>query len=123
MPQISIVFYQDEDGACPVLEWLDGQDEKVQNKLSAVIEMLRERGHELHRPQAAYLRDDIYELRVRYQNVHYRILYFFHDRLCAVLAHGIKKKSRIPDRGFNVAVRRKGLFQGDPLGHSHTGES
>lgn len=44
---------------------------------------LEELGHELRRPEADYLRDDIHELRVRFQSVNYRMLYFFRGRTAA----------------------------------------
>jgi len=58
-PMISAVFYRDEDGTCPLLEWLDSLPRRAQAKCVVRIERLREKGHELHRPEAGYLRDGI----------------------------------------------------------------
>ena len=52
---------------CPVLEWLDELPLKIQDKCAARIKRLMACGHELRRPEADYLRDGIYELRVRYR--------------------------------------------------------
>lgn len=87
MPQTQVVFFAADDGSVPLLEWMDGLQAKVQNKCIVRIERLAELGHELRRPEADLLRDGIYELRVRAGNVHYRILYFFHEGQ-AVLSHG-----------------------------------
>jgi len=63
-----------------------------------------ELGHELRRPEADLLRDGIYELRARLGTVNYRILYFFHGRNVAVLAHAITKENEIPVVEINRAV-------------------
>ena len=88
VPKIRVVFYREPGGSAPVLEWLDGLPPKAQDKCLVKIERLRDLGHELRRPEADLLRDGIYELRVGLQGLNYRILYFFHGRAAAVLAHG-----------------------------------
>ena len=65
MPETTVVFYADDDGSAPLLTWLDQQQRKVQDKCLVKIERLAELGHELRRPEADFLRDGIYELRVR----------------------------------------------------------
>ena len=57
------------------------------------LERLREMGRELRRPEADFLRDGIYELRVSLQGVHHRILYFFHGAVAAVVSHGLIKEA------------------------------
>lgn len=90
---ISVVFYRDDDGTCPLLEWLDSLPRKAQDKCVVRIERLKELGHELRRPEADYLRDSIYELRAKHSGTNYRILYFFHERTAVVLSHGIMKQA------------------------------
>lgn len=51
----------------PVLDWLDALPDKVKAKCLVRIERLKEQRHELRRPEADYLRDGIYELRVGYR--------------------------------------------------------
>lgn len=82
---------------------------------------MEESGHELRRPEADYLRDDIYELRASYQGTHYRMLYFFHGRTAVVVSHGIVKESAVPPREIAVAVKRKKAFQADPDKHGFEG--
>ena len=50
------------------------------------------------------------ELRARLGTVNYRILYFFHGRNVAVLAHAITKENEIPVVEINRAVERKRTF-------------
>ena len=118
MPKIDVVFYQEETGSVPVLDWLDSLPAKAQDKCRVRIERLRDQGHELHRPEADYLRDGIYELRVGLRGVNYRMLYFFHGRLAAVLARGLTKEREVPPRDIDEAIRRKREFETDPRRHT-----
>ncbi len=54
MPRTEVVFFQNDDGSVPLLEWLDDQPEKAQNKCIVRIERLEEMGHELRRPEADF---------------------------------------------------------------------
>ena len=85
----------------------------------AAIDRLREFGHELRRPTADFLRDGIYELRARKGHVNYRLLYFFHGRGVAVVAHSLTKEDVIPDAHFARALSRKRAFEEDPEGHTY----
>jgi len=82
MPAVNVVFYQKQPGNFPVVDWLRILNEtnpKAYDKCRAAIARLALLGHELRRPEADYLRDDIYELRIRLGSVNYRLLYFFMD--------------------------------------------
>ena len=74
-------------------------------------------GHELRRPGADLLRDGIYELRVNLQGIHYRILYFFHGSVAAVVAHGIVKERAVPPMEIERAIARKRRFEANPAKH------
>ena len=117
VPRVRLVLYA-EEGASPVLEWLQGLPERVYAKGLDRVERLAELGHELRRPEADYLGEGIYELRWRVQSVNYRLLYFFHGREAVVLSHGLTKEDRIPPREMNLAIRRKAAFQKNPEAHT-----
>jgi len=119
MPKTTVVFYQEDPKTVPVLDWLDSLPEKALDKCLVRIERLRALGHELRRPEADLLRDGIYELRVRLGTVNYRMLYFFHGRIAAVLAHGLIKEKEVPQRDLQLAVRRKRNFESDPERHTY----
>ena len=119
MSRTLVVFYKDHEGNVPVLEWMDALLTKVQDKCVVKIERLRELGHELRRPEADLLRNGIYELRVGREGMNYRILYFFHGRVAAVLAHGIIKEREVPSKDIDLALERKRLFEQDPEGHTY----
>jgi hypothetical protein len=114
VPRTQVVFYREKDGTVPVLVWLDTLPQKAQDKCRARIERLKALGHELRRPEADYLRDGVYELRVRLQGVNYRILYFFHGQIAAVLSHGVVKEKAVPPVEIERAVIRKQRFEKDP---------
>jgi phage-related protein len=125
MPQTTVVFYQDEDRGVPVLEWLrvlHRRDRRAYAKCIARIQRLAEMGHELRRPEADYLRDEIYELRARRGRVQYRMLYFFHGQNLAVLAHALTKEGQVPAADIERAIRRKAAFERNPEGHSYEEE-
>jgi phage-related protein len=83
------------------------------------LERLRDRGHELRRPEADFLRDGIYELRVSLRGVHYRILFFFHGTVAAVVSHGLVKERAVPPREIDRAAGHKKRFEANPLGHTY----
>jgi phage-related protein len=118
MPKTDVVFFADDDGTAPLVEWLDKQERKVQDKCLVKIERLQELGHELRRPEADYLRDGIYELRVRHRSVNYRMLYFFHAQI-AVVSHGLTKEDIVPTREIDLAISRNTQFGQAPERHTY----
>jgi phage-related protein len=120
-----LLFFQDANGAAPVWEWLKALragNPKAYAKCVVRIRRLVELGHELRRPEADLLRDGIYELRARLGTVNYRILYFFHGRNVAVLAHAITKEDDIPVVEIDRAVARKRAFVASPMAHTFIGD-
>jgi phage-related protein len=122
MPQTKVVFYKEDDGTVPLLEWLDALQPKALDKCTVRIERLKEMGHELRRPEADFLRDGIYELRIGLQHVNYRILYFFHGRIAAVISHGLVKEDEVPPKEIEKAIEKKRKFELNPKAHTHVEE-
>lgn len=118
MPETDVVFFGTGQGDSSALAWIEGLPSKVQDKLIVKVERLKECGHELRRPEADYLRDGIYELRVRFQSVHYRLLYFFNGKQ-AVISHGCTKESEVPAAEISQAIKNKQIFENDPAGHTY----
>jgi hypothetical protein len=114
LPATSLLFYQEEDGTVPLVEWLDSLTAKAQDKCLARLKRLEDLGHELRRPEADYLRDSIYELRVSLQGINYRMLYFFHGTITVVVSHGIVKERRVPPKEISKAIERKKRFTANP---------
>ena len=118
MPRVQVVFFKKSDGSVPIRDWLDAIPMKAQAKCLARLKRLEEQGHELRRPEADYLRDGIYELRVRLGTINYRLLYGFHGRFAAVVSNGLVKESRVPAKDIELAVERMTQFDNDPKTHA-----
>ena len=119
MPRTSVVFYREDDGSVPLLDWFNSIPAEAVVKCRVRIERLEELGHEIRRPEADYLRDGIYELRVALRSVNYRMLYFFHGNIAAVLSHGLTKERVVPPTEIHRAIERKQRFQADPKRHTY----
>jgi phage-related protein len=113
-----LVFFKEDDGSVPFLQWFDGLQARAQDKCRVRLERLEQLGHELRRPEADFLRDGIYELRVGLQGLNYRILYFFHGREVVVVSHGLVKEQVVPAKEIEIAIRRKAKFAADPDTHT-----
>lgn len=120
MAKTKVVFYKEKDEkTASVLEWLETIPLKARLKCLTRIERLRDEGHNLRRPEADFLRDKIYELRVSLQGIHYRILYFFHGNIAAVLSHGIVKEDCVPSIEIDRAIHRRKNFEMNPKLHTY----
>ena len=126
MPRTHVAFYQEADGEAPVVEWLRdllATNAKAWSICRARIELLAQLGHDLRRPAVDYLRDGVYELRAKQGHVQYRLLYFFHGRQVAILAHSLTKEDKVPEAEIERAIRRKKLFEANPKAHTYESEN
>src|ERR1035438_1358911 len=78
VPRTKLVYYLEEDGTVPIIDWLAGLPRKATVKCLVYLARLESEGHELRRPIADTLRDGIHELRPSLAGVQYQILNFFH---------------------------------------------
>ena len=139
MPRTEVVFYRDDDGSVPVLDWLGGLPPRARLKCLVRIERLRELGYDLRRPEADFLRDGVYELRVSLNHVQYRIFYAFHTRTDADRAEGPKtvkrgsvkkrppvesqpKEEKVPGEEIDRALARMRKFAAAPERHTFAEE-
>lgn len=119
MPKTKVLFYREQDGSVPLLQWFEGLPAKCIARCQARLERLEQSGHELRRPEADYLEEGIYELRTRLGSVNYRLLYFFHGREAVVISHGLsKQQAKVPVSEIDLALRRKRDFETDPDKHT-----
>jgi hypothetical protein len=119
VPQTDIVIYQESEDDVPLVDWLASLSEDARSKCRLKIRRLAELGNELRRPEADYLRDSIYELRIGHRGTNYRILYTFVGHRIALLTHGIVKESRVPPKEIDEAILRKAKWEADPKKHSY----
>jgi len=123
MPETKVVYFVKDDKTSPLLDWMDssGLKPKVMHKCFDKIKRLKEMGHELGRPAASFLRDGIYELRIKHERVNYRILYFFNEGI-AILSHGIQKEDVVPPNEINHAIENKKKYIENPQLHTYEEE-
>jgi phage-related protein len=114
----TVLLFQDTDRSIPFVDWLRVLPPKVVAKVRLRLERLAELGHGLRRPEADFLRDGIYELRIGYLCRNYRVLYFFHGRAAAVVSHGLMKEREVPPREIDLAIERKKTYEADPDRHT-----
>ncbi len=119
MPKTKLIFFKEDDGTAPVLEWLAALPPKARAKCQVKLERLAELGHELRRPEADLLRDKIYELRMGLHHINYRILYFFYGNCIAVLSHGLMKERVVPPKEIDLALNRRKRFEQAPKAHTY----
>lgn len=123
MPATTVYFYRADDGSAPVFEWLNDllrQNRRAHASCVARIRLLAEMGHELRRPHADFLRNGVYELRARAGRVNHRVLYFFHGRDVAILAHALTKEDKVPDTDIERAIERKNRYERNPGRHRYS---
>ena len=102
----------------PAILWLDELSDKIRAKCYVRIEQLQEHGYALHRPAAEYLGGGVYELRIRFRSVNYRLLYFFHGRSLIVITHGFTKEQKVPPKEISYAAKCKERFENSPDKHT-----
>ena len=100
-----VEFYENERGACYVVEFLNELPKKIRAKVAKWIAKLEEEGPDLPRPYADLVRGKIRELRVGSGSSEYRFLYFFFGKRI-IITHGfLKKTDKIPSGEIERAER------------------
>ena len=107
-----IILYEDEKG-CPINDFMKTLLPIDNEKMIRWINYLKSVGNNIRRPQADFLRDKIYELRVILTNNITRTLFFFYDDNEIVLTHTfIKKTQKVPEKEIKKAIKyRKKYLQ------------
>lgn len=122
MPKTEVVFFQEENGAVPLVEWLDQLQAQATKKCLVGFLRLSEFGHELRRPSSAHLGSGIFELRMKVRSMNLRILYFFSGRTVVVASHGfVKQRSGVPDQDLRRALSNRQKFEARPATHAFRG--
>ena len=100
-----IKYYKNDEGECPIEDFIKTLSEKDNKKLKARLDLLKEQGIELKRPHSDYLRDGIHELRVKLSRGQTRTLYFFCFENYIVLTHSFYKRTdEVPVGEINRAL-------------------
>jgi hypothetical protein len=126
MPKTAIKFCREVDGSVPVLDWLTdlaARNRKAYDKCVYLLDLLGEFGSELRRPRADFLRDGVYELRTKVGNVNYRMLYGFVGKDVALLAAGLTKERKVPDKEIDQAIERIARYKANPAQYGYDEET
>lgn len=92
-----ILYYETEDGRCPLQEFIDSRKERDQAKIFGWLSLLKMEGPNLPRPYADLLTEGIHELRIKLSGDQVRILYFFCFRDFIILTHCfVKHTDKVP---------------------------
>lgn len=111
MDGFEVIFYETENGECPVAEFLECLDVKMRAKMARTINMLQTNGNSLREPFSKPLDDGIFELRAQVATDISRVLYFFTVGRRAVLTNGfIKKTNKTPPEEIATAKRYRDDF-------------
>jgi len=100
MPRTEVILFKEDDKSVPLVEWLESVPKKPRAKCVAALARLEKLGHELRRPEADYLRDDIYELRVLFQSMNYRMLYFLPRTSCCGRVARLHERASGPETRY-----------------------
>jgi Phage derived protein Gp49-like (DUF891) len=96
MPRTKVVFYRERDGSVPLLEWFDELPAPAIVKCRLKLERLKELGYELRRPEADFLREGIYELRIRLRRVNSRMMISTTGKRRLAFPTASSKRKRFP---------------------------
>lgn len=109
---MEIVFYTKENGEKPIEEFIISLDEKMKSKALGQIAILKEKGRTLREPYSKYIKDGIFELRIKFSSDISRIFYFFYVGNKVVLTNGfIKKTQKTPTSEIEKALKYKADFE------------
>ena len=106
MKNFEVLFYEKENGECPVEKFIISLDIKMRAKMIGLLELLEEKGNLLREPYSKPIRNGIFELRCKVGNNNTRVLYFFYCEGKIVLTNGfIKKTQKTPTEEIVLAER------------------
>lgn len=108
-----IEFYRTASGNCPVVEFLESLDSKQAQKVTWVMQLVRD----LSRPPSQYLKklvgSELWEIRTNYGGNAFRLIGFYDGEQLIVLTNGFAKKTqKTPKQEIDTAnARMKDYFQ------------
>lgn len=110
--EFEIIFYEKENGDCPVQEFLDSLDINMRTKMVGLLGVLEEKGNYLREPYSKLIDDGIFEIRCKVGNNITRVLYFFYYNRKIILTNGFVKKTRkTPMKQIKLAKQRRADFK------------
>ncbi len=112
MAKFEVIFYEKENGDCPVEDFINSLDLKMRVKIIGLLELLEEKGNQLREPYSKSIDDGIFEIRCQAGNNITRILYFFYYEGKIILTNGfVKKRQKTPKEEIKLAKERRADFK------------
>lgn len=112
MTEFEVIFYEKENGDCPVEEFIDSLDVKMRAKMVGLLELLEEKGNQLREPYSKSIDDGIFEIRCKVGNNISRVLYFFYFEGKIILTNGfVKKTQKTPPEEIKLAKEYRSDFK------------
>ena len=112
MADFEVIFYEKENGDCPVEEFINSLDVKMRAKMVGLLELLEEKGNQLREPYSKPIDDGIFEIRCKVGNNITRVLYFFYYEGKIILTNGFEKKTqKTPPEEIKLAKERRADFK------------
>ena len=108
MNEFQIEYYVNNNGSCPVEEFMNSVDSKMRAKLLRLQLLLEQNGNLLTEPYSKYLEEGIFELRAQHGSDIARVLYFFVIGKKIIITNGFTKKTRkTPKKELKLAKKYK----------------
>ena len=112
MTKFEVIFYEKENGDCPIEEFMNSLDIKMRAKMIGLLELLEEKGIQLREPYSKIIEDGIFEIRCKVGNNISRVLYFFYFEGKIVLTNGFTKKTqKTPMEEIKLAKKYRADFK------------
>ena len=112
MTKFEVIFYEKENGDCPIEEFMNSLDIKMRAKMIGLLELLEENGIQLREPYSKMIEDGIFEIRCKVGNNISRVLYFFYFEGKIILTNGfVKKTQKTPTEEIKLAQKYRADFK------------
>ena len=112
MTKFKVIFYEKENGDCPIEEFMNSLDIKMRAKMIGLLELLEEKGIQLREPYSKIIEDGIFEIRCKVGNNISRVLYFFYFEGKIILTNGFTKKTQqTPIEEIKLAKKYRADFK------------
>jgi len=108
-----IEYYKEKD-RFPVLEFMKQLPPKTMAKMIKKIDLLESNGFYLGFPSISRITGtaELWELRTKYDQNYYRVIFFHYKKGLFVLLHAFTKKtSKIPEREIKIALNRLNRYK------------
>lgn len=108
----TVEFYETLNGDCPVEEFIDEQDMRMQAKIFWTLDLLKKSGNNLRMPYSEHLSDGIFQMRAQVGSDITRMLYFFMVGKKIIVTNGfVKKTQETPTAEIELAKKYRADYQ------------